>query len=308
MEQTDKELLINSSVEYLIEVKTINFKIILKKLFETLENIDTNDENYENDMYNIIIIGEELIKQFELIQKRILEYHDNKSPSNLKNMKKEISKLSKKIEENDSTINELNKLLTTEKEKYDILYKENIVKLKCSNKTISDLENLLSNQGNEIMKLHVEINNTKDSNIVDNVSTDIKSDKSPLYLSKLNEGNIKVIKLKNDKIKTLQLEVNDMVKKVNILMETNINLQNNTQKLQENITELNNVINLNNINYDVEINILNSRIHILVDENYNVKLHKDYNDDIKKPLLERQETLFPMPKVENQTCDFCNIL
>ena len=93
MEHNDKELLINSSEEYLFEVKTTNFKIILNKLVETLENLDTDDENYENDMYNIIIIGEELIKQFDLIQKRILEFHDKKSPTNVRNMEKKIEKI-----------------------------------------------------------------------------------------------------------------------------------------------------------------------------------------------------------------------
>jgi hypothetical protein len=320
MEQNDKELLINSSEEYLFEVKTTNFKIILNKLVDTLENLDTDDENYENDMYNIIIIGEELIKQFDFIQKRMLDYHDKKSPTNIRNMEKKIEKLTKEIDENQNILNEI---INKEKEKYIILTKENNenkVKVDHCNKIIHELETLLNNQGCEIMKLHNEINNTNENNILeDNILINDIYNKSPEYLSKLNEGNIKVIKQKNEKIKKLQFELNDMYKKINNQNENNNELKNKIQNLEENYTkhlsQLNNVKE-NEVNtiinkYNEEINFLNVHIHSLEHENYNLKLHKDINnDDIKKPLLERNETLtfFEQPGSEKQTCNFCNIL
>jgi len=324
MEHNDKELLINSSEEYLFEVKTTNFKIILNKLVETLENLDTDDENYENDMYNIIIIGEELIKQFDLIQKRILEFHDKKSPTNVRNMEKKIEKLTNNIQDNEILLDKLKNIIEKERENYNILNEENNqnkIKVEGCNKTIQELETLLNNQGYEIMKLHIEINNTKDVDVIEQtIFTDDFSKKSPEYLSKLNEGNIKVIKKKNEKIKTLQFELNDMYRKINTLTEINNELLNKIQKLEENNTELNNLLNLNSVSeneiqvsfqrYNEEINILNNRINSLEDENYNLKLHKDINnDDIKIPLLERQETLtFFHPPAEKQTCNFCNIL
>ena len=162
MEHNDKELLINSSEEYLFEVKTTNFKIILNKLVETLENLDTDDENYENDMYNVIIIGEELIKQFDLIQKRILEFHDKKSPTNVRNMEKKIEKLTNDIQDNEILLDKLKNIIEKERENYNTLIEENNqnkIKVEGCNKTIQELETLLSNQGYEIMKLHNEINN-----------------------------------------------------------------------------------------------------------------------------------------------------
>ena len=79
---------------------------------------------------------------------------------------------------------------------------QNKIKVEGCNKTIEELETLLGNQGYEIMKLHNEINNTKDDNIMEqSIFTDDFSKKSPEYLSKLNEGNIKVIQQKNEKIK-----------------------------------------------------------------------------------------------------------
>ena len=319
MEQNDKELLINSSEEYLFEVKTTNFKIILNKLIETLENLDTDDENYENDMYNIILIGEELIKQFDLIQNRILEYHDKKSPTNIKNMEKNIEKLTKELEHSQITLNDL---LSKEREQYNILSKknsENEIKLQNCNKTIYELENLLSNQGYEIMKLHMEINNTKDrDNLEETIIIENMVKKSPEYLTKLNEGNIKVIQQKNEKIKSLQFELNDMYKKLNSLNEHNTELLNKIQTLEENyVKQLNNLestkeneINDIFIKHNEHITILNTKINVLENENYNLKLHKDINnDDIKIPLLDRHETLtFFEPASEKQTCNFCNIL
>ena len=325
MEHNDKELLINSSEEYLFEVKTTNFKIILNKLVETLENLDTDDENYENDMYNIIIIGEELIKQFDLIQKRILEFHDKKSPTNVRNMEKKIEKLTNDIQDNEILLDKLKNIIDKERENYNTLIEENNqnkIKVEGCNKTIQELETLLSNQGYEIMKLHNEINNTKDNNNImeQSIFIDDISRKSPEYLSKLNEGNIKVIQQKNEKIKNMQFELNDMYRKINSLTEINSELHNKVIKLEENNTELNNLLHLNSVSeqelqysfqrYNEEINILNNKINNLEDENYNLKLHKDINnDDIKIPLLERQETLtFFEPSVEKQTCNFCNIL
>jgi hypothetical protein len=345
----EKELLINTSEEYLFEVKTTNFKIILNKLVETLENLDTDDENYENDMYNVIMFGEELIKQFDLIQNKILDYHDKRSASNIKNMENKIKTLSKNILDHETMINDLNALLSKEKERYDTLNKdnnENKIKVEKSNKTITELETLLNNQGFEIMKLHTEIN-AKDNNSCEDI-TIIDNNllkKSPEYLSKLNEGNIKVIQTKNEKIKSLQFELNDIYRKLNALIETNNELQNtnqklqehntelntlietnnelqnNNQKLQEHNTELSNLLHLNSVNenelksviecHNNEIIFLNSRIHSLEDENYNLKLYKDNNtDDITKPLLERNHTItfFEPPTTEKQTCNFCNIL
>ena len=325
MEHNDKELLINSSEEYLFEVKTTNFKIILNKLVETLENLDTDDENYENDMYNVIIIGEELIKQFDLIQKRILEFHDKKSPTNVRNMEKKIEKLTKDIQDNEILLDKLKNIIEKERENYNTLIEENNqnkIKVEGCNKTIQELETLLSNQGYEIMKLHNEINNTKDNNNImeQSIFIDDISRKSPEYLSKLNEGNIKVIQQKNEKIKTLQFELNDTYRKINTLTEINSELHNKVRKLEENNTEINNLLHLNSVSEqelqysfqkcNEEINILNTKIHNLEDENYNLKLHKDINnDDIKIPLLERQETLtFFDSTAEKQTCNFCNIL
>ena len=356
MEHTVKELLINSSEEYLFEVKTTNFKIILNKFVETLENLETDDENYENDMYNIIIIGEELIKQFDFIQKRMLDYHDKKSPTNIRNMEKKIEKLIKETEadkialdiltnsltaekekcvnlseENTSRIEKLikeledggksldilNKLFTNEKKICDNLNKENEenkIKVKECNKTVQELENLLGNQGLEIFKLHLEINNTKDiDNNEETILTDNISQKSPEYLTKLNEGNIKVIKQKNEKIKTLQFEISDMYIKLNTLTEINNELENKIENCIGNLSELN-IMKEREVNdtihkYNGEINTLNSRIHNLEHENYNLKLHKDVNnDDIKIPLLERQKTLFYEHATEKHTCDFCSIL
>lgn len=356
MDRDGSELLINNSEEYLFEVKTTNFKIILNKLVETLENLETDDENYENDMYNIIIIGEELIKQFDFIQKRMLDYHDKKSPTNIRNMEKKIEKLIKEVEAGKIALDILNSILTTEKEKCVNLSKENTtrieklikevedgrialdtlnklftnekkicdnlnkeneenkIKVKECNKTVQELENLLGNQGLEIFKLHLEINNTKDiDHNEQTILTDNISQKSPEYLSKLNEGNIKVIKQKNEKIKTLQFEISDMYIKLNTLTEINNELENKIKNCIGKLSELN-IMKENEVNdtickYNGEINILNSRIHNLEDENYNLKLHKDVNNnDVKIPLLERQDTIFYEHFTEKQKCNFCSIL
>ena len=349
MEHNDKEHLFNSSEEYLFEVKTTNFKIFLNKLVETLENLDVDDENYENDMYNTIIIGEELIKQFELIQNRILDNNDKKSPTNLRKMEKKIEKLikenevdkialetlnnscikekeicdnlNKENENNKIALETLNNLYIKEKEICDNLNKENEdnkVKVEESNKIINNLEMLLSNQGYELMKLH---NDTKDINVLDEIifEDDIPK-QSPEYLSKLNEGNVKIIKQKNEKIKTLELEISDMSTKINNLTETNNTLLNKTHKLEENNIELNNLLSItivtknkleeSFIKYNEDVNMLNNKLRSLADENYNLKLHKDINnDDIKIPLLERQKTLkFFEATEEKQTCNFCDIL
>ena len=59
--------MMKESEEYLFEIKTSNFKIVLGQLVEHIENLSVEEDD-EEDKNNIILLGEELIKQYEIIK------------------------------------------------------------------------------------------------------------------------------------------------------------------------------------------------------------------------------------------------
>ena len=92
----DTEVLTKNSNNYMFEVKTTNFKIILKKLHETISNLDDM-----NDLYSCADITSELVKQYDIIYSKINDLIDADSLSHIKDLERKNESLSKLLKEAD---------------------------------------------------------------------------------------------------------------------------------------------------------------------------------------------------------------
>lgn len=306
----NNELLQNSD-EYMFEIKTNNFKIVLSKFIKSL--IDIDEENDIESLYNIIVIGEELIKQFDIIHQKFLSFQDKKSPTKIKNLESKIEIMKNNLIESDKTINELEIKYENEKNSNTQLEKEiheTKSKLEESKKVLGELEESLIKQKEEFVILH-------------NKKQEENNNLSMSYINKLSDANEKLLKQKNDKIKQLESDLDKNYNSLDEHVNTNRELILRIDKLERENIDLNTKINtkLNEqtktISLDEELTIskqkeeiisLNNKIKELVNENNLLKINK-VTTDLNKPLLKNEDkntmTYFKNMEDTRHTCSFC---
>jgi len=332
-----------NSDDYLFSIKLSNFKIVLQKLIETIEFSDDN-----TDLDNCIHIGKELIRQFNLILDKFDYYQDQDLAGETRKFENKIKILTDRLNESELLIDDYQTKFEKEKDKSQELEKNlNETNIKIQNYQIN-INELESVHNEKIRDLHTILENDKlkYKNLIEyqkQLQTELEfkntaleeltekqqhNHKSNSYIEKLNEGNTKVIQKQGEKIKQLESEIKEYIKKINEDNDMYTEFKNKYNELEHhNFTlettniELNNIINLNNNNLktldlEVEIQFVKIKDQLkeclnenakLKDEINNLKSCKDLNDnELKYPLLndyiyeEKEETCY-------QKCSICCI-
>ena len=320
----------------MFEVKTTNFKIILSQLITVIENLDFGEPvDSQKEIAMCITIGEELLKQFDIIQTKLLSYQGSESPSRRRSLEKKVEIMKKTIEDAD---------VLQHKYKECLLKNEEIVKQnKTFHQKIDNLNDIIHKLEDQIREKVLELNILNKEKEIElsqkkieqlkkeeceknKKEEDLKQEEGQnntiSYLKKLNEGNGKVIQQKNDKIFTLETEVSIYKNKIDDTCNSIKEMENEISSLKQANSNL--VISLENISnkkdiacFETEIvyikqkeDLENMKIQLesARQEIINLKLHKDQNEtDLKKPLLERQMTYREFEN-ETETCSKCCIL
>ena len=289
----DTEVLTKNSNNYIFEVKTTNFKIILKKLHETISTLEDL-----NDVYSCIGITSELVKQYDIIYSKINELVDSDSLSKLKDLEKKNENLNNALKEADDSIYDLddkykkeldiNKSLQVEINKITTIsekYKSHIdnieTKLKDTvndNDTkIKELNNVISIKSKEITEIkkqYEEEDKSKTQKTTSYFEKIIEANKQLLY--KTNERN-KELENNNKKMNIRLTELDTYIKQLDNCIETvkieNDRLINNNKEINNYVTDLERQkIHLISLISGVEKNALS-----LEDELNIVKIKEEYD-------------------------------
>ena len=300
--------------DYSLKVDTENFNDLLTSLYKNLIDLDSSKvENsdiniglplspvkksvHRKELINSIQLTEDLLNKFKILQKNIINNElDTKPLEEIKKYKERIKYLKDKIKEEDEKINELEKKCNEERERsvnaiknYDITFRKNEV----YQTQLNELETTISEKNKEIDMLKEQVNNKVHSEeSIDSLEVlgeeqvqDGKPKKLTMsYLIKLNEGNLKIIQIKSDKIKKLEEELFEISGK-------NKDLETLCAKLDKDITGITQDINNSkkkSMSFQEEINLLNTNT-----------VKKSYNNDYIS-LRDHSE------RKENQ-CKFCCI-
>ena len=328
--------MIKESEEYLFEIKISNFKIVLGQLVEYIGKLNV-DEDDEDDKNNLISLGVELVKQYEIITNKIASFTEdivNITTTKL-NLESKITKLNEYLNDANSDINNIQELYTKEKQVHDLdlkKLKEVSIKLKKTDELIGELENLIEEKRDEILYYKNKFEEIKKNKIKNQVINDEiyqPTEKQTSYIQKMNESNNKLLQQKSDKIKSLEKDLKDMFDKVSDLQiiitkkDEYINeIENNISRLNKDyIDKINNISILNKeyiekINnskctsldseiiiekYKEDITILNKENDNLKLEISKLKIQKNMNE-LEKPLLDLEIN------DDVNKCSLCNIM
>ena len=235
-------------------------------------------------LLNIIKGVESMIPQFNLLQQH-LEIDDKN------NLQDQIISLKNKIREADDTIDDFeNKLKVEQKHSASIMNDNNILLKKNASyySQITELEGLINSKNLEIAKLQEPSKNTDiilDIDLENNDESICNNTKmTSTYIMKMNDGNLKLIKQKNDKITELDLEISRLKEQLNMYKSVipqlneyklrNNELENICISLEKNITVLSHEIKNNNLEHTDNLEL--------------IKVIDEFN--LKKPLLKNTYT------------------
>lgn len=307
-----KGKIIKNDNNYICDIKIDNFTNNLNSLVKTLITLDLNfkdsglftssaqDKN-RKELLNSIHIGEDLSKQFTIIQEKFLTNEvANKIEKVNKKYKEKKQYFIDKVVEADEKINDLEKKNKLECERsinainnYDIAFQKN----ESYQTQLNNLETVIGSKNIEISKLSTKLQsmidekctknkneNSEVDNEVDNEDTEqLNTNKnvSVVYLNTLNDGNSKIIQFKTQKIQKLEEELVESLSK-------NKELEILCIKLEKDIME-------------ISQDIINStkKTTSFQDEIANL----DKFNTIRIPLLESEYIAH-----ENKECKFCCIL
>lgn len=281
----------------ILEIESID--VILNKINQELNSVTKTEEN-KKILCSTITKIEELDNVFKNVKTKIVEELSNvKINSNVNHLENQISILTTHLKDADNEIESLESSLTTEKEvSSSRLKKLNTFSTefeKCKN-IINNLTNVIEEKNKQIQELAYK--NSKDGD-----------KKSESYISKLNDGNAKLIQYKNEKIKNLENDIAKYqntqalnIEKIKELERLNIKTEKDKtelilmiQEFKKNHISLEDEIALENYKNKIEVSIL--------DENNNLQLR---TNDNKKPLLKNDYTHFENTKTnkKNKLCCF----
>jgi len=336
--------MMKESEEYLFEIKISNFKIVLTQLVEYIENLSV-DEDDEDDKNNIINLGGELVKQYEIIINKIESFKEDiiNITTNKVNLEGKIAKLNILLNDADMDINKLQELYDNEKDKHHIvlkkikelhkkdedynlelhkikeLYKKDkdehesdlkklkevTLKLQKTNEFAQELENLLKEKVDEVLCYKKKFEDLNNETEYPHLDT---NKKSIVYFEKIIESNNKILQQKSEKIKNLEKENKDKFDQI-------LDLQTIITKKDEYITEIENNISRLNKDYSEKINLkqcTNLENEILI-EKYKEEMDclKKENNNLK---LQKNINDLEIPLIDNKVndkvdkCSMCNIL
>lgn len=200
-------------------------------------------------------------------------------------LESKIAVLNNNLKDADDEIESLENSIHAEKEKADAFSKKyyNLLKdFEQSKNILDEMNSVLLVKNNEIDNLNLRINSI----------TSNYNNKSEEYMNKLNEGNLKVIQCKNEKIKTLEIDIT----KFQSYMKDHTNkikeLEDAIRKLEEDKTYLNSIIleykgsePTQSIDYE---NQLGKEAALAFDENKRLKKELSLlkNINLNSPLLD----------------------
>jgi chromosome segregation ATPase len=342
---TDRQILIENHNDYMLEIKLNHFKNELTLLVENLIQLDsetrTNNvgmplspiksSKHRKILLNIITNGEELVKEFKVLQEKFEDFENNETHINNKNLKKQIDNLKNLLKEADSKIYELDNQCKTENDIVSFVQKENsalIEKIDKYKKTLKDYEvsiqsknyelnkykELVDTKSNEInilnTRLHTTINLQNDvednPDIVIPINDSYRLSKD--YMIKLNEGNVKLINQKNERIKILEDDINGLQQKIEYYESKITELEKCNITLENTISGMDN--SKQNPSSEIPLSIemeLNSKTEEITSLKYKIqKLEKDLflqaQNNLSTPLLTVS------PQTNNKKCLGCSIL
>lgn len=254
----DTEVLTKNSHNYIFEVKTTNFRIILKKLHETISSLEDL-----SDVCSCVNITAELVKQYDIIYSKINELIESDSVSNLKDLERKNEILTKTIKEVDDSMYDLdnkykkeldiNKSLQMQINKINQIsdkYKNHIsnIENKLKNTTndndtkIKELNNVISIKSKEITEIKKQYED-EDKNKTQNTSSYfekiIEANKQLLYKS--NERNKELEnsnKSLNTRLSGLEEYLNELDKCIESIKNDNVNIVNSNKELNRYVTDL----------------------------------------------------------------------
>jgi len=284
----------------ILEIESVY--VILDKINQELNSITKTEEN-KKILCSVITKIEEVYNVFNNVKTKIVEELSNvKINSNVNHLENQLSILTTHLKDADNEIESLESSLTTEKEvsssRLKKLNKFSTEFEKCKN-IINNLTNVIEEKNKQIQELAYK--NSKDGD----------KNKSESYISKLNDGNAKLIQYKNEKIKNLENDVAKYqstqalnIEKIKELERLNIKTEKDKtelilmiQEFKKNHISLEDEIALENYNYKNKIEVS------ILDENNNLQLR---TNDNKKPLLKNDYTHFENTKTnkKNKLCCF----
>jgi chromosome segregation ATPase len=337
-----------NSEEYLFEVKTSNFKIVLSQLINGIETLELDDDSSETQEYveKYVIVGKELIKQFDIIQSKLIDYQGSESPTKRKALEKQIVKTIKDSEDLENKYNDLSVLyeikIDENKQINDRLGKvcENVYNLtdqigfkNLQLQMITEERDELQNKQKEYFRESLEQLKTEDEDDVENPKADLELEldmnidigmdiaksnhKSKKYMTALNKGNAKVIEQKIEKIKALEADILLLNKKLDERNTIITNLEKNVKILQESYDNLQKSYencNKEDLSLKTELLLVDQKDEIERTKQELEKAYKEITDlkyssenDLKKPLLEKKDTIFE-PARDSERCNMCDIL
>jgi chromosome segregation ATPase len=253
-----KNKMIEKSNEYLFEVKTQNFKIDFENFIDKIkEDLYIDDKNF----------AEELIKKYKII---IDKYQEKENK-----LENKIENLNKQIKSADDDINKMQIKNEEETNKINI-FSDEIKKLNNkyikSQDLIFELETIIDKKNKELKELK-DIKSKIDSENIKRTDS---------YMNKLNEANSKLIQEKNDKIKTLEKELENNQIKIEELYNKNKELEFDYIKLDKKFVDIITISQpqCNNISLENEFNIISLKNNL---ENEIIK-----NEILENKILELQ--------------------
>ena len=230
-------------------------------------------------LHNSIDKVEEIAENFNNIKKTIktnsLDTRSNKF------LESKLVTLSTNLKHADDEISNLESIISEEKdetERINKLYNANLKDLNSSKNLIDELNLKLKEKNEDIINLNLKLSAANNS-------------KKEEYLNKLNEGNTKVIQSKNEKIKSLEYDLEQIYKnqesnlqKIQEYEEAYIKIENDKTHLSSNIFDLNNIIN----DLKTKLESLQQNYDIILNENsvLKSKCEISWRTDIEKPLLD----------------------
>ena len=224
-----------------------NYYSILQKTNQIFEIKKSDNNNYENKIYNKSIEGKENIN-----------FYSNQSNMNGNNMENKINRIKNEINEVETNINLINKSIK-EESTLNFGYKRNV-------------ENKIININNQ-----VETNNEKDKS---NLTNDISANNSNYYFNYKNDETFNRLNEQNIKLNPIDIKLNSLnnTKITNTINSNDNNYKYNSNSIYYNIT---NIKENNSNKYEESINEIEKR-NVLNNKNSfnitNTNVFQNYNN------------------------------
>lgn len=224
-----------------------NYYSILQKTNQIFENKKSDNNNYENKIYNNSIEGKENIN-----------FYSNQSNMNDNNMENKINRIKNEINEVETNINLINKNIK-EESTLNFGYKRNV-------------ENKIININNQ-----VETNNEKDKS---NLTNDISANNSNYYFNYKSDETFNRLNEQNTKLNPIDIKLNSLnnMKITNTINSNDNNYKYDSNSIYYNIT---NIKENNSNKYEESINEIEKR-NVLNNKNSfeltNTNIFQNYNN------------------------------